>query len=219
MPLVPYVIEQTGRGERVYDVYSRLLKERIIFLGSAIDAEVANVVVAQLVLLESQAAERPIQIYINSPGGSVDAGLAIYDTMQFISSPVSTICVGLAASLGALLLMAGARGQRLALPHSRIMIHQPLLYGGGISGQVSDIEIEAKELVRTKKTLLEIMAHHTGKTPTQVEKDADRNYWMTAEEAKAYGIVDRVVNPREAVAVSRLGPVEEDRPERSESDF
>jgi len=209
MPLVPYVIEQTGRGERVYDVYSRLLKERIIFLGSAIDAEVANVVVAQLVLLESQAAERPIQIYINSPGGSVDAGLAIYDTVQFISSPVSTICVGLAASMGALLLMAGARGQRLALPHSRIMIHQPLLYGG-ISGQVSDIEIEAKELVRTKKTLLEIMARHTGKPPAQVERDADRNYWMTAEEAKAYGIVDRVVNPREAVAVSRLGPVEED---------
>lgn len=218
MPLVPYVIEQTGRGERIYDVYSRLLKERIIFLGSAIDAEVANVVVAQLVLLESQAAERPIQIYINSPGGSVDAGLAIYDTMQFISSPVSTICVGLAASMGALLLMAGARGQRLALPHSRIMIHQPLLYGG-ISGQVSDIEIEAKELVRTKKILMAIMARHTGKTPTQVEKDADRNYWMTAEDAKAYGIVDRVVNPREAVAVSRLGPVEEDRPERSESDF
>jgi ATP-dependent Clp protease protease subunit len=218
MPLVPYVIEQTGRGERVYDVYSRLLKERIIFLGSAIDAEVANVVVAQLVLLESQAAERPIQIYINSPGGSVDAGLAIYDTMQFISSPVSTICVGLAASMGALLLMAGARGQRLALPHSRIMIHQPLLYGG-ISGQVSDIEIEAKELVRNKKTLMEIMARHTGKTPTQVEKDADRNYWMTAEDAKAYGVVDRVVNPREAVAVSRLGPVEEDRPEQSESDF
>ncbi len=205
MPLVPYVIEQTGRGERVYDVYSRLLKERIIFLGSAIDAEVANVVVAQLVLLESQAAERPIQIYINSPGGSVDAGLAIYDTMQFISSPVSTICVGLAASIGALLLMAGARGQRLALPHSRVMIHQPLLYGS-ISGQVSDIEIEAKELVRTKKTLLEIMAHHTGKPPGQVEKDADRNYWMTAEEAKAYGIVDRVVNPREAVA--GLGPKE-----------
>lgn len=219
MPLVPYVIEQTGRGERVYDIYSRLLKERIIFLGSAIDAEVANVVVAQLVLLESQAAERPIQIYINSPGGSVDAGLAIYDTMQFISAPVSTICVGLAVSMGALLLMAGARGQRLALPHSRIMIHQPLLYGGGISGQVSDIEIEAKELVRTKKTLMEIMARHAGKPPAQVEKDADRNYWMTAEEAKAYGIVDRVVNPREAVAVSRLGPVEEDGPERSESDF
>jgi ATP-dependent Clp protease protease subunit len=210
MPLVPYVIEQTGRGERVYDVYSRLLKERIIFLGSAIDAEVANVVVAQLVLLESQAAERPIQIYINSPGGSVDAGLAIYDTMQFISSPVSTICVGLAASIGALLLMAGARGQRLALPHSRIMIHQPLLYGGGISGQVSDIEIEAKELVRTKKTLMAIMARHTGNPPAQVEKDADRNYWMTAEDAKAYGIVDRVVNPREAAAVSLLGPVEED---------
>jgi ATP-dependent Clp protease protease subunit len=206
MPLVPYVIEQTGRGERVYDVYSRLLKERIIFLGSAIDAEVANVVVAQLVLLDSQAPDRPIQIYINSPGGSVDAGLAIYDTMQFISSPVSTICVGLAASMGALLLMAGASGQRLALPHSRIMIHQPLLYGGGISGQVSDIEIEAKELVRNKKVLMEIMAHHTGKTPAQVEKDADRNYWMTAEEAKAYGIVDRVVSPRSGT-MRRLEPV------------
>lgn len=193
MPLVPYVIEQTGRGERTYDVYSRLLKERIIFLGSAIDSEVANVVVAQLLLLQSQSADREIQIYINSPGGSVDAGLAIYDTMQFISAPVSTICVGMAASMGALLLMAGSQGKRLALPHSRIMIHQPHIHGGGISGQISDIEIEARELVRNKRVFMEIMSHHTGKTISEVEADSDRNYYMTAEEAQAYGLIDEVV--------------------------
>jgi len=194
MPLVPYVIEQTGRGERMYDVYSRLLKDRIIFLGSPIDSEVANTVVAQLLLLQSQSSERDIQLYINSPGGSVDAGLAIYDTMQLISAPVSTICVGLAASMGALLLMAGSTGRRLALPHSRIMIHQPLIMGGGISGQVSDIEIEAKELVRNKRIFMEIMAHHTGKSNEQIEHDSDRNYYMTAEEAKDYGLIDQVVS-------------------------
>ena len=199
MPLIPYVIEQTNRGERSYDVYSRLLKERIIFLGSAIDSEVANVIVAQLILLEQQNPERDIQIYINSPGGSVDAGLAIYDTMQFISSPVSTICVGLAASMGSLLLLAGSKGKRLALPNSRIMIHQPLIYGGGISGQVSDIEIEAKELVRTKKTFLEIMSKHTGKSMDSLEKDVDRNNYMTAQEALEYGIIDQVVEPRSKV--------------------
>ncbi len=196
MPLVPYVIEQTNRGERMYDVYSRLLKERIIFLGSAIDSEVANVIVAQMILLEQQNPERDIQLYINSPGGSVDSGLAIYDTMQFISSPVNTICVGLAASMGSLLLLAGSKGKRLALPHSRIMIHQPLIYGGGISGQVSDIEIEAKELVRTKKTFLEIMSRHTGKSLDILEKDVDRNNYMTAQESLEYGIIDQVVEPR-----------------------
>lgn len=197
MPLVPYVIEQTSRGERVYDVYSRLLKERIIFLGSPVDAEVANVIVAQLLLLDSQSHEREIQIFINSPGGSIDAGLAIYDVMQFVQSPVSTICVGLAASMGALLLMAGKGGQRLALPHSRIMIHQPLLYGGGLSGQVSDIEIEAKELLRSKARINEIMAHHTNKPVAQISKDSDRNYWMSAEEALEYGIIDQVVSPKQ----------------------
>lgn len=203
MPLVPYVIEQTGRGERMYDVYSRLLKDRIIFLGSPIDSEVANTIVAQLLLLQSQSSERDIQLYINSPGGSVDAGLAIYDTMQFISAPVSTICVGLAASMGALLLMSGSTGRRLALPHSRIMIHQPLIHGGGISGQVSDIEIEAKELVRNKRIFMEIMAHHTGKSIEQIELDSDRNYYMTAEEAKDYGLIDQVVS-REGMALPGL---------------
>ena len=197
MPIVPHIIEQTHRGEVHYDVYSRLLKERIIFLGSAIDSEVANVIVAQLLLLEQQNPEREIQIYINSPGGSVDAGLAIYDTMQFISAPVSTICVGLAASMGSLLLLAGQRGKRLALPHSRIMIHQPLIYGGGISGQVSDIEIEAKELARTKRLFIEIMAKHTAKTPEDIAQDIDRNNYMSAYEAVSYGILDKVVEPRE----------------------
>lgn len=202
MPLVPYVIEQTNRGERMYDVYSRLLKERIIFLGSAIDSEVANVIVAQMILLEQQNPERDIQLYINSPGGSVDAGLAIYDTMQFISSPVNTICVGLAASMGSLLLLAGTKGKRLTLPHSRIMIHQPLIYGSGISGQVSDIEIEAKELVRTKKIFLEIMSQHTNKAIKSLEKDVDRNNYMNAQEALKYGIVDRVVEPRHKVGLN-----------------
>lgn len=197
MPLVPYVIEQTSRGERVYDVYSRLLKERIIFLGSPIDSEVANVIVAQLLLLDSQSHEREIQIFINSPGGQVDAGLAIYDTMRFVQAPVRTICVGLAASMGALLLMAGTAGQRSALPHSRVMIHQPLLYGGGLSGQVSDIEIEARELLRNKQTLNRIMAHHSGKSMEQIAKDSDRNYWMTADEAKEYGLIDQVILPQD----------------------
>lgn len=210
MPLVPYVIEQTGRGERMYDIYSRLLKERIIFLGSAIDAEVANTVVAQLILLEQQSPERDIQLYINSPGGSVDAGLAIYDTMQFISCPVTTICVGLAASMGSLLLLAGTEGKRLALPHSRIMIHQPLIYGGGISGQVSDIEIEANELIRTKKTFINIMEKHTGKDYETLERDIDRNYYMSAADAQDYGIIDRVVSPRDknALGTKMLGSLE-----------
>ena len=196
MPLIPYVIEQTSRGERSYDVYSRLLKDRIIFLGSAIDSEVGNVIVAQLLLLEQQNPERDIQLYINSPGGSVDAGLAIYDTMQFISSPVSTICVGLAASMGSMLLLAGSKGKRLALPHSRVMIHQPLIGGHGISGQVSDIEIEAKELTRNKKSFIDIMAKHTNKDAEAIKQDVDRNYWMNAEEALEYGIIDSIIEPR-----------------------
>lgn len=210
MPLVPYVIEQTGRGERMYDVYSRLLKDRIIFLGSPIDSEVANTIVAQLLLLQSQSSERDIQLYINSPGGSVDAGLAIYDTMQFISAPVSTICVGLAASMGALLLMAGTKGKRLALPHSRIMIHQPLIHGGGLSGQVSDIEIEARELVRNKRIFMQIMAHHTGKPIEQIELDSDRNYYMTSEEAKDYGLIDQVVSREGMILPGVRRALEED---------
>lgn len=197
MPLIPYVIEQTSRGERSYDVYSRLLKDRIIFLGSAIDSEVGNVIVAQLLLLEQQNPERDIQLYINSPGGSVDAGLAIYDTMQFISSPVSTICVGLAASMGSMLLLAGSKGKRLALPHSRVMIHQPLIGGHGISGQVTDIEIEAKELVRNKASFIDIMSKHTNKDTEQIGQDIDRNYWMNAEEALEYGIIDSIIEPRD----------------------
>lgn len=210
MPLVPYVIEQTGRGERMYDVYSRLLKDRIIFLGSPIDSEVANTIVAQLLLLQSQSSERDIQLYINSPGGSVGAGLAIYDTMQFISAPVSTICVGLAASMGALLLMAGTKGKRLALPHSRIMIHQPLIHGGGLSGQVSDIEIEARELVRNKRIFMQIMAHHTGKPIEQIELDSDRNYYMTSEEAKDYGLIDQVVSREGMILPGVRRALEED---------
>lgn len=208
MPLVPYVIEQTGRGERMYDVYSRLLKERIIFLGSPVDSEVANVVVAQLLLLDSQSSDQLIQLYINCPGGAVDAGFAIYDTMQYITAPVSTICVGLAASFGAVILMAGEPGKRLALPHSTVMIHQPLIYGGGISGQASDIEIEARRILRNKETIMSVMARHTGNPVEQVTRDSDRNFWMDAGEAEAYGVIDRVVSPREALRFKRHLPSE-----------
>jgi ATP-dependent Clp protease protease subunit len=209
MPLVPYVIEQTGRGERMYDVYSRLLKERIIFLGSPIDAEVANVLVAQLLLLDSQSNEQLIQLYINCPGGSVDAGFAIYDTMQYITAPVSTICVGLAASFGALILMAGEPGKRLALPHSTVMIHQPLIYGSGISGQASDIDIEAKRILRNKETIMEVMARHTGKSVEQVTRDSDRNFWMNAYEARDYGIVDKVISPKDVRRFAEATGVED----------
>lgn len=190
---VPIVVEQSGRGERSYDIYSRLLKDRIIFLGTAIDDTVANLVVAQLLFLESEDPDKDISIYINSPGGSVTAGLAIYDTMKYIKPDVSTICIGMAASMGAVLLTAGARGKRIALPNSRIMIHQPM---GGMQGQASDIEIHAKEILKTRAKLNEILAKHTGQPLERIEADTDRDFYMSAEEAQQYGIVDKIIEKR-----------------------
>ena len=194
MPYIPYVIEQTGRGERSYDIYSRLLKERIIFLGTEVDDVVANLVTAQLLFLESEDPERDIYLYINSPGGSVSAGLAIYDTMQYIRADVYTVCVGQAASMGAVLLSGGAKGKRAALPHSRVMIHQPL---GGFRGQASDVEIHAREMQRVKQELNHILATHSGKDIKTIEKDSDRDRFMTAVEAKEYGLIDEVFERRE----------------------
>ena len=193
---VPYVIEQTHRGERSYDIYSRLLKDRIVMLGTEIDDDVANVIVAQLLFLESEDPEKDIHIYVNSPGGSVTAGLAIYDTMQYVRCPVSTICVGQAASMGAVLLLAGAKGKRYALPSSRVMIHQPL---GGVRGQATDIEIQAREILRMKQRLNEIIVKHTGQPIERVEKDSDRDFFMGAPEARAYGIIDEVVAHRKGL--------------------
>ncbi|MDO5115401.1 MAG: ATP-dependent Clp endopeptidase proteolytic subunit ClpP [Synergistaceae bacterium] len=190
---VPIVVEQSGRGERSYDIYSRLLKDRIIFLGTAIDDTVANLVVAQLLFLESEDPDKDISIYINSPGGSVTSGLAIYDTMQYIKPDVSTICLGMAASMGAVLLTAGAEGKRLALPNSRIMIHQPM---GGMQGQASDIEIHAKEILKTRARLNGILAEHTHQPLDRIEADTDRDYYMSAEEALKYGIVDKIIEKR-----------------------
>ncbi len=187
---MPYVIEQTPRGERGFDIFSRLLRERIIFLGVPIDDNVANIVVAQLLLLDSEDPEKDIMLYINSPGGSVTAGLAIYDTMLHVRSQISTICLGQAASMGAFLLCAGAKGKRLALPHSRILIHQPL---GGAQGQATDIEIQAKEILRIKKQLNELMSLHTGQPVKQIEKDTDRDFIMTPHDAKEYGLIDQVI--------------------------
>ena len=184
------VVEQTSRGERAFDIYSRLLNERIIFLGTPIDDNVANLVVAQMIHLESEDPDKDINLYINSPGGSVTSGMAIYDTMQYVRPAVSTICIGQAASMGALLLLAGAKGKRQALPNARIMIHQPM---GGTQGQATDIEIQAKEILRMKAKLNEIIARHTGQPVERVEKDTDRDYFMGASEARAYGIVDEVV--------------------------
>lgn len=189
--LIPTVIEKTHAGERAYDIYSRLLKERIIFLGTAIDDQVANAVIAQLLFLESEDAKKDIKLYINSPGGSVTAGLAIYDTMQYIKCDVQTICVGLAASMGALLLAAGAKGKRFALPNSKIMIHQVM---GGAQGQASDIQIQAEEIIRVKQNLNDILAKHTGQPLKKVEKDTDRDNYMNAEEAKGYKIIDKIIS-------------------------
>ena len=193
MPLIPMVVEQSNRGERAYDIYSRLLKDRIIFIGSAIDNEVANVIVAQLLFLESEDPEKDISFYINSPGGVVTAGLAIYDTMQYIKPDVATVCVGQAASMGALLLAAGAKDKRFTLPNSRIMIHQPL---GGAQGQASDIRIQANEILRMKDTLNNILSLHTGQDIEKVSEDTDRDFFMSAEESLKYGIVDKVVADR-----------------------
>lgn len=190
---IPFVIEQSGRGERSYDIYSRLLKDRIIFLGDEINDEVSNAVVAQLLFLESESPERDISIYINSPGGSVSAGLAIYDTMQFVKCDISTIAVGMAASMAAVLLAAGTPGKRIALPNSKVMIHQPL---GGSQGQASDIEIQAREILKTKETLNTILAAHTGQTLRKIKSDTDRDFYMTAPEALKYGIVDKVIEKR-----------------------
>jgi len=189
----PYVIERSSRGERTYDVFSRLLMDRIIFLGTPINDDVANVVIAQLLFLEADNPERDIHIYINSPGGSVSAGMAIYDTMQFLKSPVNTNCMGLAASMGSFLLAAGRPGKRSALPHSRIMIHQP---SGGTQGTASDIEIQAREILYLRSKMNELMAKHTGRPLEQIERDMDRDRFMSAEEAKAYGLIDNVISYR-----------------------
>lgn len=193
--LVPYVVEQTGRGERSYDIYSRLLKDRIVFLGGVVTDDLANLVTAQLLFLESEDPEREINMYINSPGGSVTAGLAIYDTMQFVKAPVSTLCVGQAASMGALLLASGTKGRRYALPHARIMIHQLAIHGG-IEGPASDIEIQARETLRMRDLLNDIMCRHTGRTLKQIEKDTDRDTFMTAAQSLEYGIIDEVITAR-----------------------
>ncbi len=194
MPLIPMVIEQSSRGERAYDIYSRLLKDRIIFLGSAMNDEVANLLIAQLLFLESEEPDKDINFYINSPGGLVTAGLAVYDTMQYIKPDIATVCIGQAASMGALLLTAGTRGKRYSLPNARILIHQPM---GGFQGQASDIEIQAKEMLRMKAALNQILVEHTGKTMDLIQRDTDRDYFMSAQEAKNYGIIDHVIANRQ----------------------
>lgn len=188
--LVPMVVEQTTRGERAYDIFSRLLKERIVIIGTPINDQIANLAVAQLLYLASEDSERDVNLYVNSPGGVIYSGLAVYDTIQWVSCPVATICVGLAASMGSVLLAAGADGKRGALPNSRIMLHQPL---GGAQGQASDIEIQAKEILWLKERIYQILANHTGKSKEQIEEDADRDYWLSAEEAKDYGLIDNVL--------------------------
>ena len=193
MALVPMVVEQTSRGERSYDIYSRLLKERIIFLGGEVNDTIANLIVAQLLFLEAEDPDKDIQIYINSPGGSVSAGLAIFDTMQYVKPQVSTICMGMAASMGAFLLAAGEKGKRFALPNSKILIHQPL---GGSQGQAEDIRIHAENIIKTREQLNEILSERTGQSLEKISKDTDRDYYMTAEEAVKYGIIDEVVKSR-----------------------
>jgi ATP-dependent Clp protease, protease subunit len=192
--LVPYVIEQTGRGERGMDIFSRLLRERIIFLGTPIDDHIASLIIAQLIFLEAEDSEKDIHLYVNSPGGSVTSGLAIYDTMKYIKPDVSTICVGIAASMGAILLAAGTKGKRTVLPNAKIMIHQPWV--GGLQGQTSDIEIHAREMLKTRDTLYKILADHTGKSIEQITKDCDRDYFLTAEEAQEYNLVDNIIEKR-----------------------
>lgn len=199
--LVPMVIEQTGRGERSYDIYSRLLKDRIVFIGTAIDDHVANLVVAQMLFLQMEDPKRDINLYINSPGGSVTSGLAIYDTMQFVTCDVATYCVGIAASMGAVLLTAGTKGKRYALPNSDIMIHQ---VSGGAQGSASDVERTVEYMFKLKKRLIGILAHHTGKTEEQIQADSDRDYWISAQQAKEYGLVDEVVKSRKDMGPETL---------------
>ena len=199
--MIPMVIEQTGRSERAYDIYSRLLKDRVIFIGTPIDDTVANLIVAQLLFLQMEDQEKDIHLYINSPGGSITSGLAIYDTMQFLKPDVSTYCIGQAASMGAVLLAAGAKGKRFSLPNSRVMIHQPW---GGVQGVAADINIQAKEIQHLKERLNRILAHHSGQEVSKIEKDTDRDYFMSAEEAKNYGLVDEVVvNVREVKGIKK----------------
>jgi ATP-dependent Clp protease protease subunit len=192
--LVPYVIEQTGRGERGMDIYSRLLRERIIFIGMPIDDHIASLTIAQLIFLEAEDSQKDINLYINTPGGSVTSGMAIYDTMRYIKPDIATICVGMAASMGAILLAGGASGKRSALPHSKIMIHQPWI--GGLQGQTTDIEIHAREMLKTRDTLYKILAKHTGKSIEQITKDCDRDYFLTSDEAKEYKLIDNVLETR-----------------------
>ncbi len=194
MPLIPMVIEQTARGERAYDIYSRLLKDRIIFLGTAMNDEIANLIIAQLLFLESEEPDKDINFYINSPGGLVTAGLAVYDTMQYIKPDITTVCIGQAASMGAVLLAAGCKGKRYSLPNSRILIHQPM---GGFQGQASDIEIQAKEILRMKDRLNQILVEHTGREFESIQKDTDRDFFMSGAEAKKYGIIDHVIANRD----------------------
>ena len=194
MSLVPYVVEQTSRGERSYDIFSRLLNDRIIILSEEVNSTTASLIVAQMLYLEAQDPDKDIQFYINSPGGSVTDGMAIYDTMQYVKCDVSTICVGMAASMGAFLLSSGAKGKRLALPNAEVMIHQPL---GGAQGQASDIEITAREILKTKRELYEILSVHSGVPVKKIEKDADRDYWLSAREAKDYGLIDEVLSKRD----------------------
>jgi ATP-dependent Clp protease protease subunit len=197
VPLIPIVVEQTSRGERSYDIYSRLLKDRIIMIGSPISDDVANIVIAQMLFLEADNPDKDIQLYINSPGGSVSSGLGIYDIMQFVKCDVATTCIGLAASMGSLLLAAGAKGKRFVLPHARVMIHQPHIMGG-LSGQASDIEIQAREMISTKRRLTEIYAQHTGKSYDFLNESMDRDYFLSAEEARDFGLVDNVVQFRKS---------------------
>ncbi len=205
--LVPMVVEQTSRGERAYDIYSRLLKERVVFLVGPVEDNVANLIVAQLLFLESENPDKDIHLYINSPGGSVSAGLAIYDTMQFLKPAVSTMCVGQAASMGALLLAGGANGKRFCLPHSRVMIHQPL---GGFQGQASDIDIHAKEILKARERLNQILAKHTGQTLEQIQLDTERDHFMSSDEAKEYGLIDDVLYNREALTAIENTTTKED---------
>ncbi|KPK17526.1 MAG: Clp protease ClpP [Nitrospira bacterium SG8_3] len=197
--LIPVVVEQSARGERAYDIYSRLLKDRIIFLGDAIHDDMANTIIAQLLFLESEDPDKEVSVYINSPGGSVTAGLAIYDTMQYIKPDVATICMGQCASMGALLLAAGTKGKRYALPHSRVMIHQPM---GGVQGQATDIDIQAKEILKIKETVHQILVEHTGQSIKKIRQDTERDFFMSGEEAMKYGIVDRIIRKREIISES-----------------
>jgi ATP-dependent Clp protease, protease subunit len=197
MVLIPMVVEQTSRGERAYDIYSRLLKDNVIFLGQPIDDTVSNLIIAQLLFLEAENPEKDISLYINSPGGSITAGLAIYDTMQYVKPNIQTLCVGQAASMAAVLLAAGTKGKRFALPNSRVVIHQPLIMGGGLSGQATEIEIHAKDIMRMRKRMNEILAKHTGQTTERIDRDTDRDYILQAHEAVEYGLVDQVMEKRD----------------------